>query len=511
MLGRLKSVLSRIPSAFRPHAWDKIEVDSIVHNSAALNSLEEQDRDRFGRSIVRDAVYALKGIEPNPDDALYDAWQSIRNTQEFSTMQQRAQKDRVSLMIQAGVLATLARRALADANPGGLDDPDVEADPQSDPERPSLHELLEAGLSFSDAIQQINAEAEAEELAQALAQAQAGAEDPGDPGDGQLPQIAMPVQAEQMQQGSDSALAHTILAKGLMASLDGKPNERLDAAISLFHVVDAKYYARLLGWADRIVCGETHRIRASGGDLTGYSLDAWSDNVLPEEMLAVAEGQLPALAAVAESSLTVTTHEREDPAGRGPVVVLRDESGSMWVGQREKLDGNATSTNGNHRDALSFEVSLAAVFNKQNRDLISIRWGTETRPPYVYGEPGLNKHLRSFLNSGTDLVSCIQAGIDAAHKYAKAADLLVITDARLGTEVGDAAEFSAKMRKLTQEFRAYGGRVWVLVVGTYSGAGAFLDGWVDGWTSLEKIETSDGLADILRGMTTTGEAKIRRL
>ena len=110
------------------------------------------------------------------------------------------------------------------------------------------------------------------------------------------------------------------------------------------------------------------------------------------------------LQALADNSLTRRRFDADKPSGRGPVVLLRDESSSMgpecdWV---------------RHRSALAFEMSLTEAFNREGRDLVSVAWSSKGTRVHVYGEPGLEEHLSSFLGGGTRIEEPLRRAVEIA-------------------------------------------------------------------------------------------------
>lgn len=514
----LRAVLSRRKTSFQPTGWDIIDADELVEAFPLLQRIETLQQETLGRSLVRDALYALSGISINEQDALSAAWRQVTSEPSFSTMRTRA-NGRVATAMQAVHLSGILERALREKAQEEQPDQPLGQSSEAVPEEHVGEEDLPEWLQrIADADQQSMDEEMPRTSLEDTSQ-------PVDPGTEDQPvdldsllrmgaeleqgangeQIQVDIPSGSLEEASDKAANLTAIVNGLEASLTGRPNERLAAALDLTPLFDVELFARLLGWSKRIVRGAMQESRSASGELTGYRPDIWSDAVTAAEMLAVADGRLDALSRLAEGSLETTEHHERVPLGRGPLIVFRDESGSMWPGA-DAHDGDATFTGGEHRRALSLEVALSVVFNAEGRDLVSVRWGSHPEEPYTYGDPGLEQHLRSFQDGGTRIVDCLPAAIAVADEYALDADILVLTDANLthgSGHLGSPLEITvAGLQEIAAPFRDLGGRIWVVVIGqTEEHARPLMEGWVDGWATIEQIAESEGLGEIIRALS----------
>jgi uncharacterized protein with von Willebrand factor type A (vWA) domain len=219
-------------------------------------------------------------------------------------------------------------------------------------------------------------------------------------------------------------------------------------------------------------------------------------------MLAVAEGDDQAMVALADNALQSRTYRSVTPQGKGPVILLRDESGSM--------DGSK------HRKALAFELSLAHAFNRDGRDMVVIRWGhrNHVSTPFTHGTGDLIAHLRSFYHSNdTQPVEAFKVALQVADEYVAGADILVLTDGAFSTDRG--RDSAAWIAELVQEFKKTGGRCWgVLIGGNEEIAKRHMTGWADGWVQAEDLKAGDKLGTIVKAMAkraATGTEKSGRV
>lgn len=264
------------------------------------------------------------------------------------------------------------------------------------------------------------------------------------------------------------------------------PQKVLDDALMLASHLDIDAFHKLLGFCMRTVRGASRRTRPGRDEMTGYSFSGWSEEVVPQDQLAVARGDLEALVRLAEETLTKRSYDGDRAMGKGPVVLLRDESTSMSWDARMKV------TMGPHKRALALEVALAQAFNKDGRDLVTIAWGTESLREHVWGDASysLKDHLLAFLNaSGTHIRPSLVRGLEIADDYVDGADILIVTDG----ELFDAYEVQADsdLQETLVSYRERGGRVWVVLVGAEEAR----DSWSKALPFADAIISLDDLAD----------------
>lgn len=276
--------------------------------------------------------------------------------------------------------------------------------------------------------------------------------------------------------------------------LEGEPKEILDEALALSTLINLSTFKDMLGFSSRIVRGASRKAQTARGEMVGYKADSWSDKVIPTEMLAVAKGDLESMVKLAEGQLTVRDFEGEQISGKGPVVLLRDETGSM------------SYPNKLHSKALSMEVAIAEAFNADGRDLVTVAWGgvsgggSETRV-HTWGEPEVENHLKRNFRSGyTYLYDALWKALDIAESYVPGSDILIVTDGR----VEDSSKMNScpKLKEKLQKFNDDNGRIWVIVLGSLDP-----DEWFErlpianGIVQMQDVVTGDGLEKILSNIS----------
>jgi len=300
---------------------------------------------------------------------------------------------------------------------------------------------------------------------------------------------------EESDEDAEEATAIALLAGSLSGKLDIDNPQRLnDEILMLAGQIDMKLFASILGGCSRVVRGVSRKTHGGTEEMTGYALSGWSDKVVAQDQLAVANGELQALVKVAENALSIKKHDSDRPLGKGPVVVLRDETYSMMYGGGVR-----------HKQALAFEVALADVFNKDGRDLVTVAWGVSKTRTHTWGDPddSLKDHLTSFLGAGaTKPYRGLIRGLDVADEYVGGTDILIVTDGRIDKDNVTKIQNDAYIQGRFEQFRASGGRVWAVVVGeadsdTWKQALPFADGVV----SIANISSDEGaILDVVSGM-----------
>ena len=486
------------PSSFFPTMWDGYDFQALCDFSP---SLAEQDREgiiRFGRSLAHDSFCALRGLEPNMQDGMGQSWETAMQQDSFYDLKKifelGGRQDQVLsvLGLHQAVLQSFMTNSQEEPTPKL---PPLKLPPLAPPGstiQESIDRLMEAYATAAPAIQQMaQAMGGGGQVPSLVPEDVADLNDSDEPGTGDT-EVALQIHTGDLE----SAVEHTGEMQQWTSTvggfLHGGPPQIFEQALELSEQVNLKDFAKVLGFTKKVVGGAAREIRAGTEEFTGYRPGPLSDKTLPKELLALARHDRQALTRLVDNALPYREFHSERPLGKGPVVVLRDESGSMGGGDlRER-----------HQRALAFEVALAKVFNEESRDLISIRWGSFPVAPFVYGGDGdLSAHLRSFLHHGsTEIVPAIVQGIAATEKYVDGADLLVITDGEF--RQGQAEQLPA----LLAPFRARGGRVWAVLIGTH---GVNAD-WADGAVEVDQLGTDDRMASILEGMTRRDAPQIVR-
>ena len=439
-------------SDFAVDDWGLYDWSMMLSNYPSLEGLVLA-AERAGVD-AREAFFALSGYDPKTDTLTGKAWEAILGTPAWNKAKSQAKSQFDKAALLTSMLRNMGRRVL---------DSDDQEDAIADlPEDFSIEDLVSIELPEADNV---------------------------------------PTEEEIEDGGAIMAFVR-IVAPGMGGE---QKNDILDEALALATRIDLETFKDLLGFASRIVKGASRKAASPRGEMVGYEATSWSDRVITTDMIGVAQGNLEALTKLAEGQLTARSFESDLPIGKGPVVMLRDETGSMKYGH-------------NHTAALSLEVALANAFNSDGRDLVTIAWGgkrhtsgSETRR-FTWGDPGLNHHLNAFLDSGsTKLYEALIEALDVAAEYVPGSDILIQTDGmiqdidRLRSIVIDGEtghDFDGLKGKL-EKFRDEGGRIWVIVLGEH----VDLSDWeeklpiADGAVHIDSVTAGEGLEEIIEGMS----------
>lgn len=184
--------------------------------------------------------------------------------------------------------------------------------------------------------------------------------------------------------------------------------------------------ARQLGWARRTVSGLWRTSPTGRTQLVGYrprELDP--EHMAPWEMALMAAGgpaQADFLRRAAEGDVRHREMRGKEKMGRGPLVVVRDESGSM-----HGLP---------HTLAVAIEWALLEICRREGRPFVSICFSgpgqmRAWRAPEKPDHRGLLSHLSHFYGGGTEPYQAIAAALAEAEQAQEMgrADVLLISDA----------------------------------------------------------------------------------
>jgi uncharacterized protein with von Willebrand factor type A (vWA) domain len=211
----------------------------------------------------------------------------------------------------------------------------------------------------------------------------------------------------------------------------------------------------------RRVAQSKQRRKASHGldDVVGVEPGGDIGRLLPSELvkLAVPELELDTLRRIVERQSLCREYHSVEPVGKGPIIVICDESGSM--------EGSKAHT------AKALALALAWVARRQRRwcGLIAYSGGSGERllalPPARWNESALCEWLSAFIGHGSDLdVPLVELPrmYKALGSPPGDTDLIMLTDAkaRVPTDVRD------RFNAWRQSVRA---RVVTLVIGSQPG------------------------------------------
>lgn len=212
-----------------------------------------------------------------------------------------------------------------------------------------------------------------------------------------------------------------------------------------------KDLAEMLGWAKSMVRGEWRKAPKGNKNMTGYRSEALNPSrMAASEMVAMVSPE-PALKIgfmkrVVEEAVVHKHFEGDEQQGRGPLVLVRDESGSM--------------SGASHSLAVALEWALLEIARRDKRDFYSIPFSGpgqfEVWQAPKPGQPdpaGLLAHLAHFYGGGTEPYRPIEAALDVIEAQDLEADVLVITDGSFAQPQDDfltrAKEAEAKIVTVT--------------------------------------------------------------
>ena len=202
----------------------------------------------------------------------------------------------------------------------------------------------------------------------------------------------------------------------------------------------------LLGWAKRMVSAERRKSRYGRESFTHYQVQELElESIAPEELVGLMEQDqnsvlwLDFLRRSLDGELLHRRYEGEDEAGRGPLVMLIDKSGSMcgWP--------NAT--------ACAMELALMQLAIKENRRFVAIPF-SDTGQYQVY-DPGIQpdlkelvRHLELFYGGGTEPYAPLTKAMELikSDPGLNEGDILIITDGIFGKPPDEFMEFLDDVR-----------------------------------------------------------------
>lgn len=255
------------------------------------------------------------------------------------------------------------------------------------------------------------------------------------------------VQGFSLAAGNDSGQVDPDSARGIMELIRSQP---------ALHRL-----AELLGWAKRMVAAEWRKSPRGAVELTGYR----NRPLQPSKMASFELARMVSPAApirqdwqrrASDNAVAHRHYQGQSQEGRGPLVLVRDESGSM--------------SGGSHSLAVAIEWALLDIARRDGRDFISIPFSGSGQyqvwrapRPGKADLPGLLSHLSHFYGGGTDPYPPLTAALAEIEQSSLTADVLLITD-------GDfAAPPRGFLRRLSEARQARLVKVVAVVIGAMNG------------------------------------------
>ena len=196
-----------------------------------------------------------------------------------------------------------------------------------------------------------------------------------------------------------------------------------------------KRLAELLGWARKMVRGEWRKSPHGKTEMVGYATHALQpEHMAGFEYAALLSGDdtlhVDWLRRAVDGGIRHRRYAGQERQGRGPLVLVRDESGSM--------EGDP------HATAVALEWALLEICRRDRRDFYCIPF-SGTGKFHVWqaprpGQPdpqGLLDHLAHFYDGGTEPYLPLMKALELITDGDLRADVLMITDGSFGEPPAD--------------------------------------------------------------------------
>jgi uncharacterized protein with von Willebrand factor type A (vWA) domain len=206
-----------------------------------------------------------------------------------------------------------------------------------------------------------------------------------------------------------------------------------------------KHLADLLGWARKMVRGEWRKSAHGKSEMTGYSVQPLQpEHMAGFEYAALLSGDdtlhLDWLRRAVDGGIRHRRYTGQEKQGRGPLVLVRDESGSM--------EGDP------HATAVALEWALLEICRRDRRDFHSIPFSGSGQF-HVWHDPrpglpdpqGLLEHLAHFYNGGTEPYLPLLKAVELIAGGDLRADILIITDGAFGEPPEDFLRHVAEVKQ----------------------------------------------------------------
>ena len=267
--------------------------------------------------------------------------------------------------------------------------------------------------------------------------------------DANAPQLAAALNAAAKQAGEKASDASS-LARGFSLAAGGDP-AHVDASTAraametLRANLNLKRLAEMLGWAKKMVRGEWRKSSHVRTEMVGYAVhDLRPETMAPVEWAALLAGdatlELDWLRRAADGAIRHRKFSGKEQQGRGPLVLVRDESGSM--------EGAP------HALAVALEWALLEIARRDRREFYSVpfsgpgQYQVWQAPSPGRSDPdGLLAHLSHFYNGGTEPYSPLVTALELIERSRLRAGILILTDAAFNSPPD---EFMRRLAELKQ-------------------------------------------------------------
>jgi len=379
----------------------------------SLRTSAEGDLVAAGVSAVAFVEDVLKNLPDQVKDAAQDAG--------------KAQKEADQKQANADNLQELAEelQARADAIGDALGDGDDQDDADLEDLQAKISKL--SSMSRDLTIEAQDAEVKAKLAAQEYSEAVDGQD--------AIVQNVLNQAALDSQSAGEDASA---FCKGFSEAAGGAPGQldpgMLHAAMEAFqHFPDLQDFAETLGWAKRVARAEWRKSPKGRTQMVGYKTQGLNLGKMASSEWAAMLSPAPAvktdwLARAADGAIRHRHYEGDEKQGRGPVVVVIDESGSMG--------GPSIQA------AKCLEWALLEICRRDSRPFYAIPFAGRNQfhvwtAPDKADPQGTLQHIKHFYSGGTEVYAPLTAGLDLIEDGDLEADVILITDANFGDPTGE--------------------------------------------------------------------------
>lgn len=500
-------------SAFDHSLWHRFEYLSLLSISNALQTQHEAGYEQIGYSVVQDAYYALKNSDPNLSSKVGKAWGEVMK-QDFFPQLQDMMRDRDSKINTVLFLAekfyqhymkedkknpTPQQQTHPNTDLGNVDkkptsyeenlyDAQREKEDQEENEEQGDHRD-DTPPEITDALNEIQEQAQDGE-------GNTESSDEAGPQFGAIvvkKTVPLSISQEEIDDLQDKN--ETFIAMGgLQSGTEGSVREIREFTEEMFKRRKLTRLADLIGWAERIVGGAKRENQGAVGEFTKYGFDTLTRNVHHADRLQVLNKTPQGMSMLANRKLRTRRYDEKKPAGKGAVVFMPDESGSMTG----VVPGTTTSK---RDDVNNLQLAMGLTFKKENRPFVSIAWASYSTRTYEFGKPGLQDHLNEFLGGGTHIIHALWEAfrwLDENKEYDRNADILIVSDGWLA----DNPAANIPLMKRISKFQEKGGRIWFVLVGedlTFVQK-TTIERWANFAISFESFYDDEKMGEVLRLM-----------
>lgn len=455
-------------STFNPSLKNILDWFSLLQMSNSLLLLDTYLTKNLGQSIPKQAYWVLSGLLPDPSTVEGQAWETVRTHADFKTVVDSCVDDytQVNAVLHlTNIFMDNFVKSLGKVKP--VSEEEITATEEHAAEVVEDVTTLILGCGEDET-----------ELAK----------------DEMLTDVLLVVVSKvDLKVGDLLDLNIAMFAMfGLFASTEYQtPTEKMRQWEDLRQHVALSKFVELCGNLKEINDAALRDSRALSGVTINHTPGAFGRNTRNSEKLGVAAKNPLVLAKFGDN--TFSNRERQDvrAAGQGDLVLICDESGSMQEGndplaprllvdkvrnqsmvsatleQVNKARGKYFSDNLD-KDAQCFnlEVAMAGIATSRGRKVTALRFDAGQIRQFRYAVDSYASWLdysKIFFGGGTTISRVLEQALDGVKN--RHTDIVILTDGYIGD---DPTEFPTVAKKLS-DYKANGGVVWVVYIGSSHG------------------------------------------